>query len=136
MSAQYRFFHRLTGVVLPGSMVLPNEQAVRDNTPPDHEAIWADLDHTCQRIDPETLQVVPYEPPPVPAEMLAERARARRDVLLNETQWVVQRAQEEALLSGGNMVVPTEWLMYRQALRDLPSQPGFPSEITWPEMPE
>ena len=29
-----------------------------------------------------------------------------------------------------------EWLLYRQALRDLPSQPEFPKEITWPEKPK
>lgn len=27
------------------------------------------------------------------------------------------------------------WLDYRQALRDLPEQSGFPWEITWPEAP-
>jgi hypothetical protein len=27
------------------------------------------------------------------------------------------------------------WLAYRQALRDVPSQPGFPWDITWPEEP-
>ena len=26
--------------------------------------------------------------------------------------------------------------LYRQALRDLPEQEGFPQEILWPEMPE
>jgi hypothetical protein len=29
-----------------------------------------------------------------------------------------------------------EWLVYRQALRDLPSQPEFPKELTWPERPK
>lgn len=28
------------------------------------------------------------------------------------------------------------WAAYRQALRDLPSQPGFPAEIDWPIKPE
>lgn len=28
------------------------------------------------------------------------------------------------------------WATYRQALRDLPSQEGFPSEVTWPAAPE
>ena len=27
------------------------------------------------------------------------------------------------------------WVTYRQALRDVPSQPGFPWEITWPTEP-
>jgi hypothetical protein len=29
-----------------------------------------------------------------------------------------------------------EWLEYRQALRDVPQQAGFPKEINWPERPE
>jgi len=28
-----------------------------------------------------------------------------------------------------------EWANYRQALRDLPTQEGFPWEITWPKKP-
>jgi hypothetical protein len=27
------------------------------------------------------------------------------------------------------------WATYRQALRDIPSQAGFPSEVTWPTEP-
>jgi hypothetical protein len=29
-----------------------------------------------------------------------------------------------------------DWAKYRQALRDLPEQPGFPFEVTWPEEPK
>jgi Phage tail assembly chaperone protein len=29
----------------------------------------------------------------------------------------------------------TVWAAYRQALRDLPSQSGFPWEVTWPSTP-
>lgn len=29
-----------------------------------------------------------------------------------------------------------DWLDYRQALRDLPEQPGWPKKIIWPERPE
>ena len=29
-----------------------------------------------------------------------------------------------------------DWLDYRQALRDLPEQPGWPKSIIWPERPE
>lgn len=30
----------------------------------------------------------------------------------------------------------TAWAAYRQALRDVPAQPGFPWEVTWPQQPE
>lgn len=29
-----------------------------------------------------------------------------------------------------------QWKQYRQALRDITAQPGFPSDITWPESPK
>lgn len=29
-----------------------------------------------------------------------------------------------------------EWLAYRQALRDITSQPGFPDNVVWPTKPE
>jgi hypothetical protein len=28
-----------------------------------------------------------------------------------------------------------EWAVYRQALRDIPEQPGFPWEVEWPVPP-
>tara|TARA_R110000787_G_scaffold186342_1_gene297884 strand:+ start:1166 stop:1384 length:219 start_codon:yes stop_codon:yes gene_type:complete len=32
--------------------------------------------------------------------------------------------------------VPDAWRTYRQALRDVPAQSGFPDNITWPTEPE
>lgn len=28
------------------------------------------------------------------------------------------------------------WAAYRQALRDIPAQPGFPADVVWPAQPE
>jgi len=52
--------------------------------------------------------------------------RAERDKKLTETDWVVIKAFE----SGEN--IPQEWIKYRQALRDIPQQNGFPWTIQWP----
>lgn len=58
----------------------------------------------------------------------AEAARAYRNSLLD---------------SCDNMMVPDRpnvdvpaWETYRQALRDIPEQAGFPLTISWPEKPE
>jgi len=32
--------------------------------------------------------------------------------------------------------VPEDWRTYRQALRDIPAQAGFPTKINWPVKPE
>ena len=55
----------------------------------------------------------------------AERVRADRNSRLSETDW---RACSDLTLS-------TEWATYRQALRDVPAQSGFPHTVTWPDEP-
>ena len=63
-------------------------------------------------------------------EQPAKEARAKRDRLLAESDWVTIRATDTG------DPVPTEWQTYRQALRDIPDQTGFPEEIEWPQEPE
>jgi len=63
------------------------------------------------------------------AEQPAKEARAERDRLLTESDWVTIRATDT-----GN-AVPTEWQTYRQALRDITKQTGFPENIDWPQIP-
>jgi hypothetical protein len=59
----------------------------------------------------------------------AKAVRAQRDRLIAETDWIVIKNLEL------NQNVPGIWEVYRQNLRDVPSQAGFPHEITWPEKP-
>lgn len=40
------------------------------------------------------------------------------------------------LIEGLKSLLSGEWAVYRQALRDLPEQQGFPFNIEWPEAPE
>jgi hypothetical protein len=56
-------------------------------------------------------------------------ARVQRDALLRASDWVVLRAYERG------EPVPAAWASYRQALRDVPSQEGFPDSVNWPEAP-
>ena len=63
-------------------------------------------------------------------EAAVESARAKRDRLLTESDWITIRATDTG------DPVPTEWQTYRQALRDIPDQTGFPEEIDWPQEPE
>ena len=55
----------------------------------------------------------------------AKSVRATRDAKLAETDWRFR----------SDMTPSQEWKDYCQALRDVPSQQGFPWTITWPEMP-
>lgn len=56
------------------------------------------------------------------------QARGRRDQLLAACDWVVTRAADRG------EPVPTDWQVYRQALRDITDQPD-PMGLVWPERP-
>jgi len=62
-------------------------------------------------------------------ELSAAQERDQRDLRLADTDWVVVYHTEKGT------AIPDEWKAYRQALRDVPQQPGFPTEVTWPEKP-
>lgn len=55
-------------------------------------------------------------------------ARAYRNQLLSATDHMVVADNPNA----SNQAV----LAYRQALRDVPQQPGFPENVVWPELPD
>lgn len=58
---------------------------------------------------------------------LASRMKTKRNALLAASDWTQGKD------------IPTEisnkWVVYRQALRDITAQAGFPLEIEWPEKP-
>lgn len=61
----------------------------------------------------------------------AASARAKRDVLLTESDWTDTLSAKARL---GDELYDA-WQTYRQALRDVSNQAGFPHQITWPEPP-
>ena len=68
----------------------------------------------------------PYEPTD---EELAERVRIERDEKLEETDFFVMPDYPSDLRD------LEEVKTYRQALRDITKQSGFPRNVTWPELP-
>lgn len=57
-------------------------------------------------------------------ESLSSIARERRDKLLSETDY----------LALSDQILTESMKKYRQDLRDIPEQSGFPYEINWPEI--
>jgi hypothetical protein len=56
--------------------------------------------------------------------------RGERNQLLQDTDWVIIKSIEAGV---SNLA---QWKAYRQALRDITAQPGFPNNVTWPTKPE
>jgi hypothetical protein len=61
-----------------------------------------------------------------PLDQAQTAVRNQREHLLSDTDWMA--------LSDNTMT--PEWASYRQALRDVTSQEGFPYDVTWPTKPE
>ena len=60
-------------------------------------------------------------------DSMSQSIRSQRNALLSESDWtqVPDAPVDQAA-----------WKTYRQALRDITSQQGFPHEVTWPTKPE
>ena len=70
--------------------------------------------------------VLGYDVVQKPQDMARDNIRRNRNRLLSETDWM---ALSDSTLS-------VEWATYRQALRDITIQEGFPYAVEWPAKPE
>jgi len=55
----------------------------------------------------------------------ASLVRAERNTKLADTDW----------MANSDVTMSNAWRTYRSALRDVPSQAGFPNSVTWPTEP-
>lgn len=96
---------------------------------PPEAAVWCNTRGDCsiQQVG-DKYQIV--ENPPVSLEVLAENARSERDRRIAETDWYMMPDYP----SDPNNI--EEMKVYRQALRDITKQEGFPSKFTWPDVPK
>lgn len=84
---------------------------------PHYEAPWV---YTVA-VEPKTQDELAQE-----ADAQGAQVRAQRNQILSACDWT-QLADAP--------VDKTAWATYRQALRDIPSQPGFPWDVQWPNQP-
>jgi hypothetical protein len=59
----------------------------------------------------------------------AKSVREQRNNLVAESDWT--QLDDTPITNAKKL----EWAAYRQALRDIPTQAGFPWDVTWPEAP-
>jgi hypothetical protein len=70
---------------------------------------------------------VHYVPEQLPQAQVEDAIRAERDQLLAASDWT-QVADAP--------VDQSAWAAYRQALREIPQQDGFPYDVIWPTVPQ
>jgi hypothetical protein len=70
----------------------------------------------------------------VDEETLAERTEGRSQQVRDERNYKIAACDWTQLEDAP--VDRTAWATYRQALRDVPAQAGFPWNVVWPEMSE
>lgn len=64
------------------------------------------------------------------APLTAEEVNATIEQMLKNTAWAV--ASDDPTITKGQRA---DWMAFRQALRNIPLQPGFPTSIQWPAEP-
>ena len=98
----------------------PNSQKVEAADPVEIDGVWQQawsvIDLTAEEIQQRS-------------DAKASEVRAIRDELLTASDWT-QAADCEL-----SDALKAEWVAYRQALRRVPEQDGFPSQVEWPVEP-
>lgn len=88
--------------------------------------MWIEADQTVQTPELQSGSLS-YSPPAPPTAF--ELAYAQRDAALQSSDWT---QLPDVPVSNEQRAV---WAAYRQELRDVPSQTGFPEQIIWPVSP-
>ncbi|ADK81918.1 tail fiber assembly protein [Sediminispirochaeta smaragdinae] len=104
------YWDKATGEAVHLSLGRKPDESMTDIAPPDPGALWSETGWM------------------VPDEVLSERIRMERDALLSGSDYI--------MMADYPLADKSKWKAYRQALRDIPLQPGFPQEISWPQVPE
>ncbi|MCD4505517.1 phage tail assembly chaperone [Chromobacterium piscinae] len=114
----------------------PAELQATDQRPPADFPIWMG-DHW--EIDEDAKAKAETEASKPTEAVRAAKIRSERDRRLALTEWLAQRHRDEIDLGQPTTLSRDEFdalLTYRQALRDVSSQQGFPDDVNWPVAPD
>jgi hypothetical protein len=94
---------------------------------------WDLATEECVRVEPVSKEATAIQyvvrPMSYTDDQLAQDARFKRDSALAACD------RTQLLDSGLSEDARCQWAEYRQLLRDVPQQSGFPRQIVWPERP-
>lgn len=96
----------------------PDTEMLSQGTPQLVDGVWR-AEYSVLPLPPQELQFR--------LQTLAGAVRHQRNIYLQQSDWT-QLADAQ--------VDRAAWAAYRQALRDVPSQDGFPRNVNWPTKPE
>lgn len=96
---------------------------------PPEAAVWCNERSDCSIRQVEGGYQIVENPKPTNAE-LAGNTRIKRDHFLSETDFYLMSDYPS---DPKNL---EEIKKYRQALRDIPEQAGFPKDVIWPDLPK
>ena len=119
------FASRVPSSVLASYGVYPYTRPDR----PDYDPMTANVVDGSFEQDADGNWLMPWVVEQLPQDQAERNIRRNRDSLLADTDWIVIKAYER------NENIPAEWEVYRQALRDITAQEGFPYNVTWPTKP-
>jgi hypothetical protein len=97
---------------------------VTEAQPPSYDSSTQTLSQAVELVEDVWTQV--WTVAPLPQDQTESNIRSQRDDRLTRSDWT-QVADAP--------VDKQAWADYRQALRDVPSQAGFPYSVIWPEQP-
>lgn len=105
---------------------------------PPEAALWCNSNGNAfiEEISEGVFQI--KEVPPPSKDELAADVRRKRQELLDDTLWIVERHRTEKELEVPTTLTPKEYLevlTYQQALRDITKQAGFPENVVYPDLP-
>ena len=108
--------------VLEGFSVYP----VLETAPPEIDSKTHRHTQSVERVNGQWTQT--WVVTQLPKTMAAENVRAHRNSLLMASDWTQ--------LPDVSASIRDAWAIYRQALRDITVQAGFPWNVIWPAEPE
>lgn len=136
---QYSLYDAATGI-FTGVSLSCQDCDLQANIPDGQRCIIGHYEQLSQKVDIESGSVHDYQPPQPSTNhfwnQITKRwvdyafvARAQRDRMLAASDWMITRQIETGI------PVLSDWVKFRQDLRDISKQDGFPENIIWPVAP-
>lgn len=108
-------------------MVRVYEQDIPDYNPDTHTVVLNETPFQEDGVWKRGYQVIPLS-----AESLAAKEQEKLEFIRTERN---RRLQDTDWMALTDNTLSPEWAEYRQALRDITDQPGFPDDVEWPTPP-